>query len=157
MKNANEKYIEYARVIQMCKGTKFENEPWKCVRINGECYLRDHPTFSRINEEDYTFAVAILEDEPLFVGDKVYWKHDGAEFEWGMVNHRLFAWSNDLTRTPPKRTFMLNGEELPCPNNTPNGLELRIIGFNDCAYHFSAVDDIRKVENAINNMLSTKC
>lgn len=151
MKNANEKYIEYARVIQMCKGTKFENEPWKCIK--GGNYTGSPAFWCLI---DLEFAVAILEDEPLFVGDKVYWMHDGTEFEWGMVNHRLFAWSNNLTRTPPKRTFMLNGVELPCPNNTPNGLELRIVGFKDHAYHFTAVDDLRKVEIAINRLFTAK-
>lgn len=153
MKNANEKYIEYARVIQMCKGTKFENEPWKCIRSSTDPYAHtNNPQFGNIR--DLEFAVAILEDEPLFVGDEVYWKHDGKKFDWDGGLITVDSWDKHITR---KRTFTLNGVELPCPNNTPNGLELRIIGFNDCAYHFSAVDDIRKVENAINNMLSTKC
>jgi len=148
MKNANEKYIEYARVIQMCKGTKFENEPWKCIR--GGNYNRS-PAFGGLI--DLEFAVAILEDEPLFLNDTIYWKHDGRGFDWTGGSISVDKWDNWVTRTPPKRTFTLNGVELPCPNDTPNGFELQIIGFNDNAYHFNNLNDIKKVENAINRIL----
>jgi len=162
MKNANDKYVEYARVINMCKGTKFENEPWKCVKVCG-IPLSKHP-FLAESTEGYSFAVAILEDEPLFVGDKVYWMHDGTEFEWGMVNHRLFAWSDDITRTPPKRTFTLNDDITRTPPKrtfTLNGVELPrpsktgkvSFGFVSELICFESYSDAEQVSSAIKRIL----
>jgi len=110
-----ERYRECARVIDMCEGT--EVHPWKCIKyMSNDWRMENRLDLDR--QGDYDFAVAILEGKPVFVGDKVYWKHDGSEFEWGIVNHRLFSWGNDLTRTPPKRTFTLAGRELPLPSKT---------------------------------------
>lgn len=33
--NQNDLYIEYARTIEMCKGTALENTPWVCVKCEG--------------------------------------------------------------------------------------------------------------------------
>lgn len=150
MKNANDKYVEYARVIQMCEGTKFENEPWKCIR---GLTFDNHPLFG--NNIDLEFAMAILEDEPLFVGDKVYWKETGVGFDWARLNPKLFAWGNDLTRTPPKRTFMLNGVELPRPSKTGKVS----FGFVSELICFESYSDAEQVSSAIKRILddATKC
>jgi hypothetical protein len=147
MKNANENYVEYARVINMCKGTKFENEPWKCVKVCG-IPLSKHP-FLAESTEGYSFAVAILEDEPLFVGDKVYWKHNGSEFEWDKINLSLWGCSLNITRTPPKRTFTINDEELPCPSKTGKVS----FGFASDLIGFDSYSDAEKVSSAIKRIL----
>ena len=68
--------------------------------------------------ECYTFAVSILEGKPLFVGDEVYWKRAG-KFDWdkwSLPDDKKMC-QDMLTRTPPVRTIMLNGEKLPAPND----------------------------------------
>lgn len=145
-------FREYARVIDMCEGTEVTAK--QCVRIHQQGH---GDTFMAISEgyspeftdppNNYTFAVAILEDEPLFVGDKVYWKHDGSEFEWGIVNHRLFSWGNDLTRTPPKRTFTLAGRELPVPAHDPSLKVYKQVG--DMKYYFDSSDDANRFSLSI--------
>lgn len=144
MKNANENYIEYARIINMCKGTRFENEPWKCIR---GLTFDNHPMFR--GTLDLEFAVAILEDEPLFVGDKVYWKHDGTEFDWNKINLSLWDYLLNITRTPPKRTFTLNGVELPRPSKTGKVS----FGFVSELICFESYSDAEQVSSAIKRIL----
>lgn len=141
---------EWARVLDMCEGTNVD--PAFCWKFNGEIKERE-PYFDSVG--NYDFMVAILEDRPVFVGDKVYWKHDGSEFEWGIVNHRLFSWSNNLTRTPPKRTFTLNGVELPRPSKTGKVS----FGFASDLIGFESYSDAEKVASAIKRILedATKC
>lgn len=112
--NTNDLYLEYARVIKMCDGTKLEDTPWVCVKLDGAA-LRDnygHPGLSAFIEK-YEFAVAVLEERPVFVGDRL-WLKDGHQFA---VENDLYVDPKSMSWTPPKpkRTFKLNGKELPCP------------------------------------------
>ena len=106
----NDLYIKYARVIEMCKGTALESTPWLCVKYDGEVMFR-HPAFD-VTPKYYEFAIAILEDKPVFVGDTLYHKETGKKYIVSSITVFKF-----LTWQPPKpkRTFMLNGVELPCP------------------------------------------
>lgn len=151
MKNANEKYVEYARVINMCKGTKFENEPWKCIRsLDGTDQYTNNPQFGNIR--DLEFAVAILEDEPLFLNDTIYWKHDGRGFDWTGGSISVDKWDNWVTRTPPKRTFTLNGVELPCPISIPiPGSPSLSLGTD--VFYFNIEKDRNLVASTINHIL----
>lgn len=104
----------------MCAAYNKEHQgnvnPWECVKWRGFVTFKDHPSFN--DTGIYTFAVEILEGKPVFVGDKVYAKHNGAEV---IVNPGVKCMYNihnyELTWTPPapKRTFTLNGVEFPCP------------------------------------------
>lgn len=150
MKNANEKYVEYARVINMCKGTKFENEPWKCIRRESEVEYTGHPVFG--NEFELKFAVAILEDEPLFVGDRLYHKDSGREIFVRNIENPSDV--NKFTRTPPKRTFTLNDAELPRPVKDNFGLSDCRLKFYGKKYYFKTIEDRDKVACAIKNLLT---
>ena len=110
----NDLYIKYARVIEMCKGTALESTPWLCVKYDGEVMFR-HPAFD-VTPKYYEFAIAILEDKPVFVGDTLYHKETGKKYIVSSITVFKF-----LTWQPPKpkRTFMLNGVELPCPSKKP--------------------------------------
>lgn len=68
----NDLYTEYARVIEMCKGTALEDKPWKCVKKTSPTFMfySSHPAFNE--NEQHEFAVAILEDKPVFIGDELY-------------------------------------------------------------------------------------
>lgn len=108
--NQNDLYIKYARVIEMCKGTALESTPWLCVKYDGEVMFR-HPAFD-VTPKYYEFAIAILEDKPVFVGDTLYHKETGKKYIVSSITVFKF-----LTWQPPKpkRTFELRGVELPCP------------------------------------------
>ena len=65
-------YRRYADMIDMCNGTKLE--PYQCVKIN-DWIVTGTPGFNS-DSNSYIFAVAIVEDRPVFVGDVLY---DGLE------------------------------------------------------------------------------
>lgn len=97
--NQNDLYIEYARVIKMCNGTALENKPWLCVKFNGTCIFDTHPSFTS-NPELYEFAVAILEDRPVFPGDILYLKSSGLEYV--ADKYTTASAVSDMTWQPPK-------------------------------------------------------
>ena len=149
-------YREWARVLDMCEGTNIK--PWWCVRQprTKELHRTDRmPDFS-MRPADYEFMVAILEDKPVFVGDKLYGKYSNTFYTVSkeMIDRGEHDYSDDnyWSWNPPKSTFNLNGEELPCPDMS-NRYELRVVGFNDNVYHFANGTDIRQVECAINKLL----
>ncbi|MCP5245736.1 MAG: hypothetical protein H6937_07240 [Burkholderiales bacterium] len=163
--NTNELYIEYARVIEMCKGTELEDTPWMGVKREGACSFHSHPTFSE-HSDYYEFAVGVLENKFVFVNDVIYYKCDGERLEivrsgrdGDIIIKELFNrevsiefFPDDFTWTPPaiKRTFTLNGVELPCPSNTKQ------FGFY-CAgrfYGFDSFDDTEKVSDTLANILT---
>lgn len=95
--NKNDLYIEYARVIEMCKGTSFEHKPWVCVKIYDG--FDSHPQFTQI-PECYQFAIAILEDRAVFVGDILYLKSSGLEYV--VDKYTTASAVSDMTWQPPK-------------------------------------------------------
>lgn len=116
---SNELYLKYAEVIKMCECTKLENTPWVCVKWRGSPFVVGHPKF--INPlEEYEFALAIVEDKPVFFGDNVFVKDN----KYPYVNWENFEyWKNQVkvlskawTWQEPKKKFKLEGYEFPCPN-----------------------------------------
>ena len=95
--NQNDLYIEYARVIEMCKGTALENKPWVCIKNEGR--FVDHPYFD-MPPEFYEFAVAILEGRPVFPGDILCFKPSGSEYV--ASKHTTASAVSDMTWQPPK-------------------------------------------------------
>ena len=135
---------EWARVLDMCEGTKVD--PNVCWGFWGNRTDQGAPEFIQ-DPERYEFAVAILEDKPVFVGDKIYSKIRG-----GMVtvtgpisNSGYYSWN------PPKKTFMLNGEELPCPDGNKGGYQISLLNGR---HYFSNFHDAQKVANAFDKLLS---
>lgn len=161
--NTNDLYLEYARVIQMCKNTELEDTPWVCVRWRKEdeqdwrYFSGGHPVFGFFKFGCIVeSAVAVLEGKPVFVGDRIYAKSpnynmlNGAivtktvhgntvaqfddgnqiqihDFDNGLETY--FTWTPSTPQPTPKRTFTLNGVELPCPVNDPvDGLMFNIHG-----------------------------
>lgn len=115
--NTNDLYLEYARVIEMCKGTELEDTPWACVRWRWKMSVEwfdfpGHPNFSETNpsifRKDVDFAVAVLEGRPVFVGDTIYGKDSGvmqiiqkdSAIIWKLTSE-YYTW----TPPTPKRTF----------------------------------------------------
>ena len=101
-------YRRYADVIEMCEGKNVE--PWSCVKIDREV-LESQPTFTW-PPDNYTFAVAIVEGQPVFIGDVLYRKAV-----------RRFRAANRRIRTTPMTTSRSCGG-LPSGESTLQRLNL---------------------------------
>ena len=134
-------YREWASVLDMCDGTNVD--PNDCWKFNGE-FKNRCIEFDSCGK--YEFMVAILEDKPVFVGDKVYDQYDGSE---SVVDYRPES-LDGFSRNPPKKTFMLNGEELPCP--VKSGEWYFTIG-GQLIVRFKRAGDLVKVQKAIMKLL----
>lgn len=70
-------FREYARVIEMCDG--LDVDPNACVRGGGTSSSFEKagtPAFT--SNCEYTFALCILENKPVFAGDRLYYgEHSG--------------------------------------------------------------------------------
>lgn len=161
----------------MCEGTELEDKPWVCLQwrnIPNGCgkwrYFDHHPNFEIFDpHSEVRFSVAVLEGKPVFENDIVYRKEDGYKFlvdgifqnERGLIkldfDNSSAIWKQNnfakcFTWTPPapKRTFKLNGVELPCPSNTKK------FGFY-CSgrfYGFDSIDESDMVSDALHRILT---
>lgn len=118
--NYEELNMEYwGRIVPMVRDYNTRNgtniRPGNCVKCDGLAVCSDHPRFNRYSNE-YELAIAILEGKPVFIDDTVYHKQSGVE---RIINTSELSddFEDNFTWQPPKpkRTFMLNGVELPCP------------------------------------------
>ena len=117
-KTQRELNLEYwGRIHDMCDAYNKQHgtniQPQQCVKhCGGKWNLKEHPMF---DGHKYDLAVAIIEGKPVFVGDKIYTKRTGKD----ITVTEGFLSAIDYTLTPPKkkRTFDLNGKQLPCPSN----------------------------------------
>ena len=143
--------LEYwGRVHDMCDaynkqhGTNIKTQ--QCVKHRGNVWNLPikHPVF---DDKNYDLAVAIIEGKPVFVGDKIYTKRTGQDIT--VTEGFLSAIDYTLKPPKPKRTFDLNGQQLPCPS-TDDNCPLEILGE---FYYFESREDRNKVAKAINDLL----
>ena len=148
-KTQRELVLEFwGRLYDMCDdynkrhGTNIK--PQDCVKhCGGKWNLKEPPMF---DGHKYDLAVAIIEDTPVFVGDKIYHKahkHCVKIIE-GDFDYRYWT----ITPPKPKRTFNLNGQQLPCPSNNEfcDTYLLDILGEY---YYFESMEDRNNVAQAI--------
>ena len=149
-KTQRELNLEYwGRIHDMCDaynkqhGTSIKTQD--CVKNRGNVWSLPikHPVF---DDKNYNLAVAIMEGKPVFVGDKIYSKRTGQDIT--VTEGFLSAIDYTLTQ-PQKRTFDLNGQQLPCPSKDDN-YPLEILGE---FYYFESREDRNKVAKAINDLL----
>jgi len=141
----------YGRVHDMCDaynkrhGTSIS--PQQCVKHYGDVWNipTKHPVF---DDRGYDLAVAIIEDTPVFVGGKIYSKRTGQ----GITLTEGFLSAIDYTLTPPKkkRTFDLNGKQLPCPSEDYDESVLELLGEH---YYFDSIEDRNEVAREIIKLL----
>ena len=145
--------LEYwGRVHDMCDaynkqhGTNIKTQ--QCVKYYGNVWDLPikHPVF---DDKNYDLAVAIIDDTPVFVGYKIYTKRTGQ----GITVTEGFLSAIDYTLTPPKkkRTFDLNGQQLPCPGEDYDESALELLGEH---FYFESLEDRNKVAKAINDLLN---
>ena len=153
-KTQRELNLEYwRRIHDMCDAYNKQHgtniQPQQCVKhCGGKWNLKEHPMF---DGHKYDLAVAIIEDKPVFIGDKIYSKRTGQ----GITVTEGFLSAIDCTLTPPKkkRTFDLNGKQLPCPSNNEfcDTYMLDIIGVN---YYFESMEDRNIVARELLNLIA---
>lgn len=142
----------YGRVHDMCDDYNKQHgtniQPQQCVKYYGNVWDLPikHPVF---DDKNYDLAVAIIDDTPVFVGYKIYTKRTGQ----GITVTEGFLSAIDYTLTPPKkkRTFELNGQQLPCPGEDYDESALELLGEH---FYFESLEDRNKVAKAINDLLN---
>ena len=153
-KTQRELNLEYwGRVYDMCDSYNKQHgtsiSPQQCVKNDG--YIWNSKVNPLFDGRKYDLAVAIIDDTPVFVGDKIYHKaqkHCVPVMEGAFYDHSYW------TLTPPKkkRTFDLNGKQLPCPSDEILcACTLDFLG-ND--FYFESLEDRNKVAKAINDLLN---
>ena len=149
-KTQRELNLEYwRRVYDMCDAYNKQHgtniQPQQCVKhCGGKWNLKEHPMF---DGHKYDLAVAIIEDKPVFVGDKIYTKRAGQE----VTVSEGFLSAIDYTLTQPqKRTFELNGQQLPCPSEDYDESVLEFLGEH---YYFESIEDRNEVAREIIKLL----
>ena len=166
MTKRSDLFREYARVIDMCAGTRVS--PRECLKWKGEI-CRSIPTLND-DIDTYEFALAIVEDRPVFKGD-VLWTKDSqqitvdiglATFEGYKIwtsDERLFT-SDFLSWQEPKRTITINGKEYPAPNHNFGAYMMTILLPNDSLkekyFHFNNESDMNSVAQAVADLLNGK-
>lgn len=148
---------EYVRVADMCKGTPLEDRPWECVWLDGGTIMESEDQFQRaiLAGCNVKFALAILEGKPVFVGDKLWWSSTNSFISvedtetFRQVREPFWSW----TTSTPKRTFMLNGVELPCPDKNAEQSNY-VFQINGERFRFFKKDDYDLVRFAICWMLT---
>lgn len=166
MKTKADLYREYARIIDMTDGTGVDF--LNCVKnISGTAVGKFYcdPVFNK-NPNEYFFAIAVVEEKPVFVGDKL-WHNNGTEYAVQAVEKigdRIAfktiqePWidgdfAENYSWAPPKpKTFTLNGSDLPAPTKG-SGYVMHVFNRNYC---FESRDDVEKVKAAIINLLDGK-
>ncbi len=158
MKTVIDLMREYVRVSDMCDAYNKEHgadvKPWRGIkRLDGDIFF-DHPKFHE-GFTGYTFAMAILEGKPLFCGDIVYSKSSALKMI--IVQSTKYHFNTDYWTLKPhedKRTFTLNGVELPCPVDEGFGSLFEFMGD---VFFFSDRVDRNKVARAIHDLLTAAC
>ena len=151
-KTQRELNLEYwGRVHDMCDAYNKQHgtsiKPQQCVKhCGGKWNLKEHPMF---DGHKYDLAVAIIDDTPVFVGDKIYHKahkHCVKIIE-GDFDYRYWT----LIPPPkPKRTFELNGKQLPCPSEDYDESVLELLEEH---YYFDSIEDRNEVAREIIKLL----
>jgi len=153
-KTQRELNLEYwGRVYDMCDSYNKQHgtsiSPQQCVKNDG--YIWNSKVNPLFDGRKYDLAVAIIEDTPVFAGDKIYTKRTCQE----ITVTEGFLSAIDYTLKPPKkkRTFELNGKQLPCPSNNEfcDTYMLDIIGVN---YYFESMEDRNIVARELLNLIA---
>lgn len=136
----------------MCQGTALEGREWRCVKYKGKIF-DEYPSFTG-TLDGYELALAVVEDKAVFHGDDLYLKDGGAGIFWQVKSLMKTLDPNEWTwqKPEPKRTFLLNDIELPCPleNHKKSSHFITLMG---CHVYFSTYEDYTKVSYAFLSLL----
>ncbi|MFA6198871.1 MAG: hypothetical protein WC679_00460 [Bacteroidales bacterium] len=102
-------YRKFANVVDLCADKNVSR--WNCIKYDGEVF-DIMTTFTR-NPDYYEFAIAIIDDTPIFENDILYDKDGNAKTakEW---SNKIYI-DGFLTTKKQVNTLYLNGLALPMP------------------------------------------
>ena len=139
----------YGRVYDMCDSYNKQHgtsiSPQQCVKNDG--YIWNSKVNPLFDGRKYDLAVAIIEDTPVFAGDKIYTKRTCQEIT--VTEGFLSAIDYTLTQ-PQKRTFDLNGKQLPCPSEDYDESVLELLREH---YYFESIEDRNEIAKEIIKLL----
>lgn len=145
-------FRQYARVMDMCEGTnvsvldciKFSGRPW--MKLNKH---NNEPEFS-CDLSCYDFAVAILEDKPLFIGDTVYHSTNGKMVisEYGPPVREFI---DQVTWNMPERKIKIADVKLPRPLDGKSSHQVGVCGTN---YYFRSIYESREFMNGLIELIN---
>lgn len=165
----NDLLEKFRKCIEMCARDGYKISPSSCVKYMGRVQFT-MPTFNQLPER-YEFALALIEGKPVFTGDILYFEGKDYVAREILYNGSLRLTRNVdelvipvliidkdklnlLSRNPfkKKHMFMLNGEELPCPENKSREDTYNIILFDE-EYGFATECDRDKVIGSLKKLL----
>jgi hypothetical protein len=156
---------EYARVIDMCELTSVN--PLSCIKLGGIVCALPEIYFTDKNIDTYTFAIAIVEDRPVFVGDELYWKSgNNSKYKIKAIKDDGWLVTDDngifhimgASWNPPKpKTFNLNGVELPLPvKEYKRDTVYKAFQIGGDTFLFEHIEQLNLVHNELVKLLSGK-
>lgn len=162
-----EVFIEFARVARLIEGT--ELKLIDVFKYDNEKPLHEYAYKDKMlgDYDKYTFALALVEDKPVFVGDTLYHTNGSAlvvqaveEFSEGRLAFKSIRepfvngdWVKYYSWKQPKKTFILNGIELPLPTNDNSTTEFALYKEVLSKYTWNTSRDRDTVLKAIINLL----
>lgn len=156
---------KWADVNKMCVGT--EVDPRSCIKVIGIIWRTNcDPNFNDpINY--YDFAIAIVENKPVFVGDELYHKDDKVKISAKLNEHYLYYYLDGRTYhddkksfswNKPKKTININGKEFVAPLSSGKGHVLYIgTGSASKGYEWQNSQDRDAIEQELIKILECKC
>ena len=127
-------FRELARVMDMSKDTKLA---WQdCIKLDGSDLVKTSCNFPAFTIREFSqpslwsFAIAIVEDKPVFIGDTLYFMHSCLEAVEYMVHaddnlytmyrFKDLTWNPSTTKKPvlPEGFIPHNGRECPVEGDT---------------------------------------
>lgn len=111
---------EWAKVLDMVEGTKAD--AGNCVKIDGLKNVSYFPRFD-LGIDRYEFALAIIDDKPVFVGDELNYSNGTKFIATGIDDAKSMIFSGVTAyiiegcswNAPKPKTFNLNGVEAIYP------------------------------------------
>lgn len=82
----SELFAEYTRVIRLCEDVGLRVDPRDCCKYEGRTVLLT-PVFTS-PKSDYEFCLTIIDDKPVFAGDKLFFGEELIEIR--AINGSLF-------------------------------------------------------------------
>ncbi len=153
-KSKSDLHRKYADALDLCDKHGIERS--FAVRID-EVDFCQYPDFSR-HFKAYSFPLAVVENKPVFKGDKLW--NIAVGFEFTVTDSPLTLLDKNCSWEKPKpKTFILNGDKHILPTRCslseydPHKISSGIFGIQ---YYFNDKEHYDNTRNAIVNLLDGK-
>lgn len=164
-------YSEIARVMRLCEGTNLNYGD--LVRYGETNITCDHDFMDKFslkwNSDKFKFALTIVEGRPVFIGDILYHDIQGKVKVYATSTQKNFLICkkeiDNKIDTPflydlnmqgiswkeAKKTFILNGKEIPCSVNWLTNYSIKI---EDKVIFFNSKEEVLEVKATLIEIFS---